>query len=134
MNKVDSKDLQIPENAVILFGEPLKDWSVDDMRMWISQNTGESDIAKAISLVKMKSGWLCHLTDDDGGEIYSEEAHKWWELEKELYSKVLSILEKENELGIANHDLSKAGLHFRIEPFMVRNGYRDGAGWWVKDK
>ena len=55
-------------------------------------------------------------------------------IQKELYSKVLSILEKENELGIANHDLSKAGLHFRIEPFMVRNGYRDGAGWWIKDK
>ena len=134
MNKVDSKDLQIPENAVILYGEPLKNRSVDDMRMWISQNTGESDIAKAISLVKMKNGWLCHLTDDDGGEIYSEEAHKWWDLEKELYSKILSILEKENEMGIANHDLSKAGLHFRIEPFMVRNGYRDGAGWWIKDK
>ncbi len=42
---MDNKDLQIPENAVVLFGESLKDWTVDDMRMWISQNKDESDIA-----------------------------------------------------------------------------------------
>ena len=24
------------------------------------------------------------------------------------------------------------GLRYIIKPFMERNGYRDGAGWWVK--
>lgn len=128
------KDLQTPENAVILFSEPLKDWTVDDMRTWLSQHTEENDLATAMSLVSMKTGWLMHLTDDEGGEIYSEDFHKWWDLEKELYSKILSIMEQENESGVANYDLLKVGLHYRIEPFMNRNGYRDGAGWWVKNK
>lgn len=128
------KNLQIPENAVILCSEPLKGWTVDEMRMWISQHTEESDLATATALVDMKAGWLMHLTDDEGGEIYSEEEHKWCELSNELYAKILSIMEKENETGIANHDLTKVGLFYRIEPFMHRNGYRDGAGWWVKEK
>ncbi len=124
--------MKIPENTVVLCSEPLKGWSVDDMRKWISQHSEESDLAKAMSLVDMKTGWLMHLTDDEGGEVYSEEAHQWSVLAREVYSKIFSILEKENEIGIANHDLSKAGLHWKIEPFMNRNGYRDGAGWWVK--
>ena len=126
--------MQIPENAVILCSEPLKGWTVDEMRMWISQHTEESDLATATALVDMKAGWLMHLTDDEGGEIYSEEEHKWCELSNELYAKILSIMENENDTGIAYHDLTKAGLFYRIEPFMNRNGYRDGAGWWVKEK
>lgn len=29
-------------------------------------------------------------------------------------------------------NLSDKGLHYVVLPFMERNGYRDGAGWWIK--
>lgn len=133
-NAVDNKKSEVPPNAVVLCSEPLKDRSVDDMRLWISQNRAESDLATAMSLVHRKSGWLAHLTDDEGGEIYAEESHKWWELEKELCSEIISIMKEENERGAANHNLEKRGWHYMIEPFMNRNGFRDGAGWWIKEK
>ena len=57
---------------------------------------------------------------------------EWWSFQQELYTKIIVILKEENAAGKTKHKISNKGLHYVILPFMERNGYRDGAGWWVK--
>jgi hypothetical protein len=44
----------------------------------------------------------------------------------------LKILTDENRLKKTNHQL-EGGTHYIAKPFMERNGYYDGGGWWIKE-
>lgn len=61
--------------------------------------------------------------------VYAYE--EWWELEKELYDLVISSMRQANLRGEANYDLEQIGLYNIVKPFMEKNGFRDGLGWWV---
>lgn len=39
----------------------------------------------------------------------------------------------ENESG-SHHVLSGIGTHYIVLPFMERNGFLDGSGWWIPDQ
>ena len=41
---------------------------------------------------------------------------------------------EQNKNEGTNYPVTGEGMHYIIEPFMKQNGYRDGAGWWVKNK
>ena len=57
----------------------------------------------------------------------------WEELQDLLYEKIVNILRAENEAG-SHHVLSGIGTHYIVLPFMEREGFRDGSGWWIKDE
>ena len=106
-----------------------------DLREWLIANNTEHNIAVALAQSNMKKGWLMHdLCDPDTTDLprvrlaYNE----WRELYEELHARIFSIMEKENDLGVASHNLSETRGHYVIMPFMERNGYRDGSGWWVR--
>jgi len=46
----------------------------------------------------------------------------WWALQEELVKKVAELLQCE----------FKPPYIELVTPFMERNGYRDGHGWWMK--
>ena len=126
-----------PENAVVMGSEPLTDISVSDVRHWLNENDTELGLATALAKVNNKTGWLMHDLDElEEAELSKAKAaiNEWWTLETELYEKIISILKAENTSGKANHTFTEKGLYYVVKPFMERNGYRDGAGWWVCKK
>ena len=56
---------------------------------------------------------------------------RWKTLDSELCSRIISILENENLEDSPLRKQEGKGTHYVVTPFMLRNGYIDGAGWWV---
>ena len=67
-----------------------------------------------------------HETDDDHWAIYALE--EWYNIEQILLDRIYAILIAEGSL-LEHH---KRGWLPIVEPFMERNGYYDGSGWWAK--
>jgi len=127
---------KLPENAVIMISPPLKGYIPNDVREWLSHNNTENGLAEAFANVSNLVGWLGHeLCDPDNPYIAkTEEAYKEWDvLETALRDRIFTVLQEENASGKYNHMISiQGGWHYVVLPFMERNGYRDGCGWWVK--
>lgn len=126
--------MNFPKDAVIFASEPLEGRKASDIRQWLNKNATESALATALAQVGNKTGWLCHDLDElEEPELSKAETtfNEWWNLENELYNKIIEILECENTQGKASLKISNKGLHYVVLPFMERNGYRDRAGWWV---
>ena len=126
------------ESPAILCGEPLAGYTPTDIRKWIQDN-GNTDavFAEAMAAVGRKVGWLHHeLNDPDNDDVmiekYDKEFEVWWALEKELVVEIIRRLEEQNRTAGTNHTTEGKGWHYIIEPFMEQNGFRDGAGWWVR--
>lgn len=120
------------EDIYILEFEPLKGFTPYDVRQWLQKNTEESALAIALSLVHNKTGLMGHELDETDNACFEKVYEEWWTLEKELYAKIIKILEEENLKKQASHKISDKGLHHVVLPFMERNGYRDETGWWIK--
>ena len=124
----------MPESSVILVSEPLAGLSPIDIRQLLSKNAKEYTLAKAMAKVHNQTGWIGHNLDAlDEPELSETEVvyNEWYNLQDELFQKIMTILYKENESGKAKHDLDVAGNFNKISPFMERNGHRKRAGWWV---
>jgi len=127
--------MDLDNNAVILASEPLKEITPTDMRELLSKNDDEDGLASIFAKVHNQTGWLGHDLDEleePGLSVALGIYNEWWKFQKELYDKIIAILQKENDVGTANHTITDKGLHYVVMPFMERNGYRDGGGWWVK--
>lgn len=135
MSEIKSQD-SFSEIA-IMASDPLKDYTPDIIRDVLTRYQTDEAIAAIMAAVANKTGWLGHDIDDpDNDEDINsriiEEHDAWWVLEKELYVEIIRRLEEENRTKGTAYVTAGIGLHYIIKPFMERNGYRDGAGWWVK--
>lgn len=117
-------------DCYVMIKEPLVFLNPQDVRKWLCLDQTEKNLATAFANVSNKAGWLLH--EADSSWEYRDKLHNWMELEIELYNFIFDILSKENENGFSNHKLS-GGAHYIAEPFMNRNGYIDGGGWWIKE-
>lgn len=132
-------EIRLPENdsdIVLMASEPLKGYTPETMRGMLTRYNTDDAVASIMAAVSNKTGWIGHDIDDpDNDEETNEriiaEYDAWWALEKELYAEIIRRLEEENRTKGTTHVTSGIGLHYIIKPFMERNGYRDGAGWWV---
>ncbi len=122
----------IPKNAYIMTSEPIKDATPDDIRIYLTQNGSEKDLAAAFARVHNQTAWLAHDLDDEENPCPREVYDRWRALECELCERIINILKKENEVYGTEYATSGIGTYYIIQPFMERNGYRDGAGWWIK--
>lgn len=133
--KVDKKLAK----AAILFKAPLEGYVPDDIRQWLlEQKQTDGAIAEAMAAVGRKVGWLHHeLNDPDNDDrtiaAYHKEYDGWWDLKKELVAEIIHRLEQQNAEQGTHYRTTGNGWHYIIEPFMNQNGYRDGAGWWIKE-
>ena len=119
----------------ILLEEPLKDSTPEDIRNLLQYDQTEKTLAAAMAAVANQTGWIGHSLDDPDNDAATNKAVElafdaWWALEKELYIKISNILIQETpDVYIPE----STGWHYIIQPFMTRNGYRDGGGWWIKE-
>lgn len=136
IRKCNDDDFDLHENVqediYVLTSEPLKGYTPEDVRTWLQDNTEESALAEALAQVHNKTGLMGHELDETDNACFEKAYEEWWALEKELYAKIIKILEQENLKKQASHKIADKGLYYVVLPFMERNGYRDGAGWWIK--
>ena len=128
---MEENTFTVSEDIYIMADEPYENMTPDDLRLWLKDNTSEQSLAKGISIANNNCWWYAYDCDED--ERYILIYNAWQELYEELIFQGFGILEKENESGVANHDLSDIGWHYKIRPLMERNGFIDGNGWWICD-
>ncbi len=132
-------EINLPDNGVGFFAmtsEPLKGCTPDKMREILKRNDTDEVLAAVMAAVSNEAGWLGHDTDDPDNDEETilriiAEFDAWWELEKELFDEIVRRLEAENGTKGTAYRTGGIRMHKIIKPFMERNGYRDGAGWWV---
>ena len=125
--------LTFPEGAYIMVEEPAEGVTPEMLKEWLKKHQTEFDIATAISISHNKWMWYLHECDEEDGEQYASVCGEWFSIYEKLVLYVINILNSENEAGVANHNLSDIGWYFIIKPFMERNGFIDGYGWWIYD-
>lgn len=125
---------KLPENTLILTTEPFVGFMPSDLRMWLTDHNTDADLASALAEVNDHAGLLGHELDEveDRWLLYAFEA--WCEVELELYDLIFESMKQSNQRGETKYNLTQEGLYYRVKPFMERNGYQDGSGWWVKSK
>jgi hypothetical protein len=123
---------KLPENTLILTSEPFVGFMPSDLRVWLTDHNSDIDLACALAEVNDHVGLLGHELDEveDRWLLYAYEV--WWEVELELYDLIFDSMKRSNQRGETKYNLTQEGLYYRVKPFMERNGYQDGSGWWVK--
>ena len=116
----------------IIQQEPLTNHTPAEALQWFASINDEPTIAATYAVVSDHVGSLMHELDE--GDPWIEEAYDaWYEVEKAIYKRIWNLLKAENDSGLADHTLSGIGTYYIVKPFMLRNGYRDGSGWWIAD-
>ena len=133
--KVDEKVAK----AAVLIKEPLEDYTPQDVRDWLKENTGDANLATAYAQVSNQVGWIGHEVGDPDNDAETDKSirarfDEWWALDKEIQQTIFTRIEEYNKEHGTNYPISGKGTHYLIEPFMNKNGYRDGCGWWVEDE
>lgn len=115
----------------IMGNEPIPDLSPSDIRERFSGKLTEQDLADAFAMSSNKFWWV-----EDNVYDYEENTpeHKeacaitdaWGELMDYYKSQIFEILKSE---GVS---IPETGQIVVLKPFMMRNGYIDGQGWWIR--
>ena len=135
----NEKKIVLDKDIVALTEEPAGGKTVQDVRLWLSCHTSESDFADVLALVSNQVGWL-----DDEVYDYEEGTAEynralaiytgWRDFYFELAKQSLEIIKTKPELaGQANLE-KRVGTHYQILPFMSYHGYLDKNGWWIKSE
>ncbi len=124
----------LPEGAVIMGADPIPEKSIEEMRTEVEEMIMTRDLVAAYVSVHNKFWYIEDEIYDytEGTEEYlevSQNIDAWGELMDSLEER-LFVLAKEE--GLIAEELSNAGTIKKLELFMDKYGYRDGAGWWVK--
>ena len=120
-------------DIVIMASEPTPDITPTDVRNYFAKRKTEKDLADAFAIASNKFWWVeDDVYDYEEGTPEYEAARvivdEWGALMDEYEERIFVILRSE---GVV---IPEAGRIKVLEPFMKRNGYRDGNGWWIKDK
>ena len=134
-------EIKLPEDVnriAIMASEPLKGYTPNQMREIASKYDSDEALAAIYASVSNKAGWIGHdigepENDEETNNRLKKELNEWWTLEKELYAEIVCRLQKENVEKGTKHITSGKGMWYIVKPFMERNGFRDGAGWWVDE-
>lgn len=123
-----------PENTLVLTVEPFVGFMPDDVRAWLSSHPDDRSLAIALAVVHNHTGSLGHELDDsdDPWLIYAYDS--WEELDCDLYARTFKVMEAANQRGEASYDLSPKGWYNVVKPFMKKNGFLDGTGWWIPNE
>lgn len=124
-----------PKRYLALTVEPAQGITPEEIVASLAVDNSEQNLARAMAIANNKAGWLGGELDETTGERYialRARFNTWSTLERELYGRIRSILQAENDAGIASHVLGEFGSYIESLPFMERNGYMDGSGWWIE--
>ncbi len=123
-DSTDEEDsIKLPEDAVIMGSEPLSGVSAEEWHDMLGADYTESALATSLAGAWNEAGWLMDEADEDDCTPETKARYEsWWALQVELVRKVAAIMQCE----------CKTPYVKLVTPFMERNGYRNGHGWWVK--
>lgn len=122
-----------PADAVIMASEPVKEFTVEEMKQFAVEAIEEKDLASLLT-ASWNEAWWVEDNEYDFEEGTPE--HKlacqitkaWFEVVDILENKIFTILKQEGVI------IPERGIIEVLKPFMERNGYRDGRGWWVSNE
>lgn len=133
-NKLSKRMTEI----IALCSEPLDGFSPTQVRSMFERYTSDDTVATILAGVSNEVGWLMHELDDPDNDeelvsTYRSLFDSWYALERDLVAEVIRRLEEENQTTGTKYLTTGIGTHYIIKPFMERNGFIDGAGWWIKE-
>ncbi len=126
------KDIDISKDAFVMCQEPSPDLTIEKANEIFDKIETEKDIANLFAIVHNKACWIEDEEYDfeEGTEEHRkavERTDMWFALSDKLRNMIFDILRHE---GV---EIPDKGQIIVLEPFMKRNGFRDGQGWWIKE-
>ena len=127
---MNDKKLRLSSDVIVMDREPMPELSPEDVRAWLALHQDENGLAKAFATVSNEFWWVeDNEYDYEKGTPEYEEAVRitdaWGALMDELKNEIFAILKMEHIT------IPKTGQIDVLKPFMERNGYYDGNGWWI---
>ena len=124
--------MTIPDVTIAMGAEPLSGLKPDDIRKWRILHHSEKDLARAYADVSNKYWWVEDNEYDfkQGTPEYQEACKitdEWGKLMRELETEILDVLRSEDIT------IPEKGRIVVLRPFMKRNGFFDGNGWWIPE-
>lgn len=121
----------IPPGTHILSADLYPNIEVEDVYEMIAAKDDESTLALAVAILDIKIGIISDDLYDYEPEsreyrTLKEQYDQAYSLYLKLTAKIIEILSREVESAD-----SEKGLHYKIEPFMNRNGFENRNGWWI---
>lgn len=118
------------EDTVIMGGDPTPNVTIEEMDLFARQAETEKDLADAYAMASNKAWWVeDDIYDYEEGTPEHKEAcritEEWFAVAEIIRNKIFEILKSEGA------EVTNRGYIEILKPFMARNGYRDGKGWWV---
>ena len=118
-------------DIVIMASEPAPDMTPTDVRNYFAKRKTEKDLADAFAIASNKFWWVeDNIYDYEEGTPEHKEAKRitdeWCSLMEHYEEQIFCILRGE---GVKIPDTGRIVV---LIPFMERNGYFDGNGWWIE--
>lgn len=114
------------------YWEPVKWLVYIDVRDRLKEKLSEQELAELYADVSAKTSLLHHeLNDPDYDHVHDTVEQSFWmweEQEEELLGRILPLARP----GMSEEELRSMGTFRAVMPFMERNGYRNGTGWWIR--
>ena len=130
IRKCTDDDFETPD---LMTTEQFPDCTVDQLRNKVKDDDSEKVLAAVYADAHNKTSELMHALDDEDCTFdIKQQFEEWSALEKELCSRIIEILKRENETEFEQTDDKNSGYYSMVKPFMLRNGYKDGQGWWIQ--
>ena len=119
------------EGTYIMVGDPAPGLTAEYALKAAEEIETEEELAVLFAVVSNKTVFVEDEIYDyeEGTEEWKravENTHFWLDLERKLRNRIFAILRAEGVEIPATRQIVV------LEPFMKRNGYFDGRGWWIK--
>ena len=126
------KDFIVDKETFVMCSEPSPELTAEMVEQSIATIETELELATLFAAVENKAWWIEDEEYDynEGTEEYlkaKENTDLWFSLADKLRDRIFNILLSE---GI---EIPRHGQIVVLEPFMKRNGFRNGQGWWIKN-
>lgn len=124
--------LVVDKDTFVMCSEPSPDLTAEMVVKAIGEIETELELATLFAMVENKVWWIeDEEYDYDEGTIEHNQAKAktdlWFALANDLKNKIFDILCTEGA------EIPETGRIAVLEPFMKRNGFKNGHGWWIKD-
>ncbi len=126
------KEIIINEDTYVMCEEPFPDLTIEKANQIFREIETEKDIADLFAVVENKAWWIEDEAYDfeEGTEEHKKAVERtamWFALSDKLRDMIFDILKSE---GVKIPEKRQIVV---LEPFMKRNGFIDGSGWWIKE-
>lgn len=123
---------KLKKDIIVMCGEPSPGLTIEKANELFSKIETEKDIADLYAEVENKAWWIedeqyYYDVGTDEYKVAREKTRMWFSLSDKLKEMIFVILKSE---GIVIPDKGQIAV---LEPFMKRNGYKNGGGWWIKE-